>query len=237
MVEAYLSDGTPLVASAFPAAEWDALKAISVSAPEMFKMACCNARAVLKTSLYGVQFFAHYSDECATAPETVWHVSAKDNLLMALTRLGVQGRLEVAGGAKSTPWRADVLIEHGDRRIAVEMQRSYLHYRDFLRRQERYRANGVECYWLLREPVSRPLAMSIIRKRLKEEFAGRLPPGGFFPQLPTFYWGVLDFDPVPTVRGPALSAHLETWTRSVLDGRLAYVEDERGHWRINNMTS
>ncbi|WP_083377769.1 hypothetical protein [Pseudomonas rhodesiae] len=53
-------------------------------------------------------------------------------------------------------------FEVGDRKIAIELQRSYQHLRDFVRRQERYERYGVECYWLVRDEVAKPLGKSIL---------------------------------------------------------------------------
>lgn len=61
-------------------------------------MPCCRSRAVLKTSINGLQFFAHHSDECATAPETIWHFQAKDLLYGTLGAFGVDPKTEVSGG-------------------------------------------------------------------------------------------------------------------------------------------
>jgi competence CoiA-like predicted nuclease len=111
-------------------------------------MECCGAIAVAKTSPNGVQFFAHISNECATAPETVWHIGAKALVVDGMRRLGATCSEEVfEGGAR--PWKADVLVQWSGRRIAIEIQRSYQHLRDFKRRQQRYRDADVECVWLL----------------------------------------------------------------------------------------
>lgn len=70
---AWTRDGRPVDAATISTSEWETLKQHAQLGD--FVMPCCRAPAVLKTSINGLQFFAHLSDECATAPETVWHKS------------------------------------------------------------------------------------------------------------------------------------------------------------------
>ncbi|WP_458363645.1 competence protein CoiA family protein [Aurantimonas coralicida] len=197
-------------------------------------MGCCGARAVLKTSLYGVRFAAHYSNECVAAPETIWHVAAKDTVLGALVALGIPARQEVLGGTGQARWIADVLAEVGTRKIAFELQRSYLHFRDFERRQKRYRLDGVECFWLLQEQVAQPLIKAIIRKRMKEEFGGKLPEGSFYPVLPSLHWMVLRPDEHRPVWGPGPTRlTVAEWVASIVQNRLVFDPfDNRGRWTV-----
>ncbi|MFD1691759.1 hypothetical protein ACFSHR_10115 [Azotobacter chroococcum] len=102
MADALFFDGSSVNAADFTPEAWEGMKSASAVNPQLFTMACCGARAVLKTSIYGVQFFAHYSDECATAPETQWHVAGKDMVMGELRVLGIQGVLEKTGGLAST---------------------------------------------------------------------------------------------------------------------------------------
>lgn len=163
--DAFTHDGKPVYAGEYTAAEWDTLKAMSPENPFAFNMSCCASRAVLKTSMNGLQFFAHYSDECDTAPETLWHIKGKDLIYGALQIFGVNPRTEVPGGTGKDRWKADVYFEIGDRRIAIELQRSYQHLRDFVARQERYAKHGIECYWLVRHEVGKTLMNVIMKKR------------------------------------------------------------------------
>jgi len=205
MPEAFTRDDQAVYASQYTVAEWDALKAQSLSDPFAFKMPCCESRAVLKTSMNGVQFFAHYSDECATAPETVWHIEAKDLVFGALKLLGLNPRSEVPGGTAKDRWKADVYFEVGDRKIAIELQRSYQHLRDFIRRQERYARSGVECYWLVRYEVGRTLGKAIMTKRYRGEFNSVVPPHGhMINTCPEFYFGMLIPEKDPNVVTPGL---------------------------------
>jgi competence CoiA-like predicted nuclease len=136
-------DGRAVHVGDFRPDEWEALKRASTLGD--FRMACCQTPAVLKTSINGVRFFSHLSDECATAPETVWHQAGKEAVLGALRSLGLEGRDEVPGQAPDgRKWTADVLFTTEGRTVAIELQRSPQTLREFLRRQERYQASGVE---------------------------------------------------------------------------------------------
>ncbi|MBF8644601.1 hypothetical protein IRZ76_06635 [Pseudomonas pudica] len=213
----------PVWAGEFSHEEWEGLKARSLTDAFAFKMACCNARAVLKTSINGLQFFAHYSDECATAPETVWHIEGKDLVFGALKFFGVKPRSEVPGGTAKDRWKADIYFEIGERKIAIELQRSYQHLRDYVRRQERYARYGVECYWLVRPEAARSLMKSIMNKRWKEEFERKMPPfGHMINTTSAFYFGILTPDKEMSIVSPGLALnHLEF---------LAHVINNDVHW-------
>jgi len=115
--------GGSIIASNIPSPVWESWKGSSVE--HGLRMECCGAIAVAKTSPNGVQFFAHISNECATAPETVWHIGAKALVVDGMRRLGATCSEEVfEDGAR--PWKADVLVQWAGRRIAIEIQRSYV---------------------------------------------------------------------------------------------------------------
>lgn len=210
--DAFTHDEQPIYAGDYTTHEWDRLKGQSLENPFAFKIGCCSSRAVLKTSINSLQFFAHYSDECATAPESKWHIAGKDMIVDALNLYGVNPRLKVSGGTGKDRWKADVYFEVGDRKIAIELQRSYQHLRDFVRRQEWYERYGVECYWLVRDEVAKPLGKSILRKRWNEEFNRTMPHDSFFVNLPTFFFSILnpEADVHVNVHSPRLStSHFE----------------------------
>ncbi|CAN7783242.1 competence protein CoiA family protein [Cupriavidus necator] len=194
-----------------------------------FVMACCPAPAVLKTSPNGVQFFAHASGECTTAPETVWHQTGKALVVAAVRSLGLACREEVSGGAGRATWRADTHFQIGARTVVIELQRSYQHLREFQRRQARYRAAGVECYWLIRQEQLSAVAGAISRKRLKEEFGGKFPPGSFYPHLPDLPWALLEANDPPRVRGPVMDLSVNDWIAGIIAGRYLYRE---GKWAV-----
>lgn len=175
--EAWAEDGRPLDASHFSPEEWNRMKdAWRLGA---YLLPCCRTPAVLKTSINGVQFFAHVSDECATAPETVWHKEGKAAVLAALRTMSIEGRDEVPGNSPSgAKWEADVLFTVHSRVIVIELQRSYQSLRDFQKRQDRYRDSGVESYWLVRQEGFATLAKSAARLVLKRDFGNKWPAQG-----------------------------------------------------------
>jgi hypothetical protein len=211
-------------------AEWEVLKLQSQSGD--FVMACCGAPAVPKTSINGLHFFAHLADECGTALETAWHRAGKAAVLAALQSMGIEGREEAPGASpQGQRWEADVLFPVADRLIAIELQRSYQHLRDFTRRQQRYADSGVECYWLVRRETFFTLAKATSRLRLKRDFGNAWPPAGIgtgmLPELPV---AVLLTDAAPRVSfGLGKSAEVEEWLASLVAGQFQF---RMGAWNI-----
>jgi hypothetical protein len=227
---AWTRDGQPVDAAIIPSADWEALKQ-TVQLGD-FVMSCCNAPAVLKTSINGLPFFAHLSDECGTAPETKWHKAGKAAVLAALNGMGIEGCEEVPGRSPGgDKWEADVLFSVPDRTIVIELQRSYQHLRDFIRRQERYAASGVECYWLLRKETFFTLAKGTSRLLLKREFGNVFPPGGIgtgmLPELPI---AMLETEGEQLVQfGGFKTATVPTWLAGILNSSYQY---RGGSWNI-----
>lgn len=184
---AWTQGGLPVDAADFPEIEWTRMKeTLPLGA---FVLPCCRAPAVLKTSINGLRFFAHVSDECATAPETVWHKSGKAAVLAALRSMGIEGGEEIPGrSTNGAKWEADILFTVPGRVIVVELQRSYQTLRDFLRRQQRYADSGVECFWLLRHEGFLTLAKSTAQLVLKRDHGSVFPTKGIgtgtLPELP-----------------------------------------------------
>lgn len=221
---AWTRAGQPVDASLFSTDEWDALKQTAQLGD--FVMPCCQSPAVLKTSINGVPFFAHLTDACATAPETLWHQEGKVAVLAALEGLGIAGHSEVPGKSKEgDSWKADVFFSVGDRRIAIELQRSYQHLRDFIRRQERYSSSGVECYWLVRKETFMTLSGSTARLLIKRHYGGKFPPGGIgtgmLPDLPVAV--LIHEDHQPVSFGLGRAASLTEWLDGILSGKYQYL--------------
>lgn len=228
---ALTSDGRPVNAAAFAGATWEELKR-SAKLGE-FVMACCATPAVLKTSINGVAFFAHLSDECATAPETVWHKTGKAAILAALRDLGANSQEEMSGNAPNgQKWKADVLFCFEGRTIAIELQRSYQHLRDFLRRQERYAASAVECYWLLQPEVFTSLSKATARRRLQRDFGNVFPEEGIgtgaLPELPV---SMLAIDSeLRVIFGGLKSASVNDWLTGIFTNEYQF---RNGSWNLN----
>lgn len=222
--------GRPFDIAGITLEEWELLKAKSLLGD--FVMPCCQSPAVLKTSPNGLPFFAHLSDVCQTAPETIWHKTGKTAVLAALETLGVTGFGEVPGeSSQGDQWRADVHFQYEGRTIAIELQRSYQHLRDYLARQERYRLSNVECYWLvMREPFI-TLTDATAKLSLKREHNGKWPPGGIgtgcLPELPV---AMLQNDEVQKVIfGLGKSATVIDWVVGIIKKQYRF---DRGSWNL-----
>ncbi|WP_321873452.1 competence protein CoiA [Burkholderia ubonensis] len=228
---AWTRDGRPVDAATFSCPEWDLLKQSAQLGD--FMMPCCKAPAVLKTSINGLPFFAHLSDECATAPETQWHKAGKAAILAALDGMGIAGNEEVPG---TTPggdrWEADVLFSVAGRTIVIELQRSYQHLRDFIRRQERYTASGVKCYWLVRQENFRTLAKSTTRLLLKRDFDNVFPEEGIgtgmLSELPVSILTNTDSEQL-VLFGEMKNATVTMWLAGILGGTYQY---RGGSWNL-----
>lgn len=227
---AWTRDGIPVDASNIPVYDWEYWKQSSKLGD--FVMPCCRAPAVLKTSINGLQFFAHHSNECATAPETKWHLAGKASVLAALINLGISGQEEFPGSSpRGDRWEADVLFAIPGRTIAIELQRSYQHLRDYLRRQAIYKASGVECYWLVRREMFGALQKSATQILLKRDFNGAWPSGGIglgmLPELPA---AILDADNEhQVIFGMFKTATMQQYLDGIIMGRYQY---STGVWNL-----
>ena len=102
----------------------------------------------------GTPHFAHKRGAHCDAPgETIHHLKAKADIVLACQRAGYTALTEVAGD----DWRADVLAVHeragqSSARIAFEVQWSFLRLEAALYRQNRYARDGVRGCWFFRNP-------------------------------------------------------------------------------------
>ncbi len=225
---AWTRDGCPIYAGSISKENWEILKQFFNIGD--FIMPCCQTSAILKTSVHGWHYFAHLSEECATAPETKWHRAAKAAVLAALVEIGIKAREEVPGRTPGgEKWKADILFSSGDRTIAIELQRSYQHLREFTGRQSRYAASNVECYWLLRQETFFTLSKATSRLLLRRDFANVVPSDGIgtgmLPELPV---SILDVDGEQRVIfGHLKSSTVSTWLRGVINGDFRH---RKGSW-------
>ena len=195
-------------------------------------MFCCKAPAIPKTSQNYLQFFAHYSDECDSSPESQWHLATKEAVFKELLKLNLKAEIEKTGGHKGMMWQADVFFQHAGRKFAIEIQHSYQHLIDYLARQERYVESGVEAYWILYHPRYLTLTHSLVRYRLKHEFGNKFPEGGLFPGIPTLpvvYYDLSNNQGM--VKGANFfQATLLNWIESIISGKF---ECRGGVWNIS----
>lgn len=227
---AITKEGVPIEAEVVSPAEWNNLK--KCSSVGDYLMPCCLTPAIPKTSVRGIQFFAHLHDECDTAPETQWHIEGKAEVLAAMKSIGVTGEEEVPGGVPGDEWQADTLFQYDGRTIAVELQRSYQTVDEFIARQERYARHGVECYWLTRRTNLSAVTKVTGRLRMRREWDGKFPPGqrGFFPLIAEFPVSVLLLgEPARVWHVGNTVSDLDDWLRAVIERRYLYDD---GSWSI-----
>lgn len=152
-------NGSRTEAHQHSASEWAVLK--SVYKQRTLTMTC-GQPGVPKTSKLGFQYFAHKPGaDCtihAGGPESPEHLALKAALEAAVEACGWTANLEYAGPQRS--WIADVLAEKDGRRVAIEIQLSPQQPTEFVRRQERYKASGLECIWLV-APLNRQNAAGV----------------------------------------------------------------------------
>ena len=209
-------DRKALFAEHFTEHEWQTLK-------DTYKvgdllMPCCMTAAIPKTSPNFLQFFAHLSDECASTPESQWHLVSKAAVIEGLLSLGIEAKLEKTGRTEFSAWKADVFFMVGGRQIAIEIQHSYQHLRDYLARQDRYVQSGIEAYWLLYLPRYITLVKSLVKYRIKTEFSGKFPAGGFspcIPQLPVAFYDPSD-EPGMVKGARGFRITLNDWLQSLI---------------------
>jgi competence protein CoiA len=141
-------DGERLESFRSTAEEWTALRA-SYRGRQL--LMTCGSAGIPKTSSRGIKFFAHKAKgDCAIhvgAPESAEHLQTKALLAEAARRAGWTATVEYVGPRGD--WVADVLIERGGTRIALEAQWSAQTADEFNARTARYVAAGIQCRWFL----------------------------------------------------------------------------------------
>ena len=139
-------DGVEMIAPALSEAQWEALR----DSGTQIILPCCGAEGYLRRSPLGTLHFAHKRGgaKCEAKGETVHHLKAKADIVLACQQAGYSALTEVAGN----DWRADVLAVRGSARIAFEVQWSFLRLDATIYRQERYARDGVRGCWFFRNP-------------------------------------------------------------------------------------
>lgn len=227
--------GKIIYASDFSDDDWMSLKNEYVLGE--FIMPCCLSPAIPKTSPNFTKFFSHKHNECSTNPETIWHREVKEQFYLALISLGIAPRLEFCNPVKPSEWRADIYFEINDRKICIEIQHSYQHLRTYLKRQERYKKYGIECYWLVYPEQYGTLTMSIARKRLRYEFNNNCPDNmnlGSLSTLPALHYNSIErmvYLPSKGKRYFESLCYLEIWLCSLI---MKMFKFDNNYWIISN---
>jgi len=149
-----------------------------------------------------------------------------------LITLGIEGREELPGQSQSgDKWEADVFFSARGRSVVIELQRSYQHLRDYIRRQERYNESGVDCYWLVPKEMFFTLGKATSRLLLKRDYGNVFPTKGIgtgmLPELPVC---MLEVDGEQRVQfGMGRFATVQTWLDGILNGTYQY---RGGAWNL-----
>jgi len=228
---AVTTEGQAILAEHYNEEQWATLKSNYVVGELL--MPCCNTPAIPKTSPNFLQFFAHYSDECATSPESVWHLKTKGDVCSVLNSQNISVELERGGKSPSGTWIADVYFEYKGRRIAIEIQKSYQQLNTYLKRQEKYKEGGVEAYWLLYRPRYMTLIKSLGKHRIKNDFGGSFPSEGYIspclPELPIAYFDTENTPPI--VKGAGfLNCSIDSWVRAIISRKFVCVDNI---WKVS----
>ncbi|MCS1406929.1 MAG: hypothetical protein M2R45_00085 [Verrucomicrobia subdivision 3 bacterium] len=144
-------EGQKLLAFDLTTDQWEQLR-VDNRRKKHLRMPCCDAKVVLKKSNRGTRFFAHKRvGDCDASGETEHHLRLKQIAVEAARSAGWEAETEVPGGTPSSgEWVADVLATKGHAKVAIEIQWSGQTYEKTLQRQQRYKADGVRCLWLMR---------------------------------------------------------------------------------------
>ena len=138
-------NGQEISAPMLAEVQWEALR----DSGAQVTLPCCGAEGYLRRSPLGTLHFAHKRGaHCDSSGETIHHLKAKADIVIACQRAGYSALTEVAGD----DWRADVLAVQGTVRIAFEVQWSFLRLEKAIYRQERYARDGVRGCWFFRNP-------------------------------------------------------------------------------------
>ena len=149
-----LVEGRPVVAPDLSGREWEDLKTRHRNGLPV-TMRCCGAPGHLRTSKQGTRHFYHASGSgCVYAPETEEHLEIKERIYRACRAEGWETQVECA--APSRNWIADVCATRDGRTVAFEVQISPLSPDELEGRDLKYRAEGIESYWLLAQFTVRP---------------------------------------------------------------------------------
>lgn len=111
----------------------------------------CGQAGYLRTSKRGMRHFVHKAASCdlhaASGPESAEHLASKAALAAAAREAGWDATIEFVGPDRE--WIADVIIERGGARIALEAQWSPQAAEDFIRRSQRYAGAGMRTIWFV----------------------------------------------------------------------------------------
>ncbi|MDQ0733239.1 hypothetical protein QFZ57_004098 [Arthrobacter sp. B1I2] len=125
---------------------WDQVRSVYKSRSLLMR---CGVPGIPRTSRRGLRHFAHKAGvQCGLVD--CWNESPQHRMLKTLIAQAARDagwHVNVEWSTEGRAWTADVLAERDGRRLALEVQWSRQDAGDFRRRQDRYAADGVECFW------------------------------------------------------------------------------------------
>lgn len=129
--------------------DWNILKNDSEFKSELI-MPCCNARAVMKNSIYNLPFFAHHRKEnCNYNGETPEHLRLKKYIYEILKVEGYNVEVEKRLVFDDYYVISDVFLTIDDIKIAFEIQVSQQKNSETNNRSKKYIDNGIIVVWLI----------------------------------------------------------------------------------------
>lgn len=149
-----IADTEELIAPLLDDNEWERVKTGYRAKKIKLSLPCCGSDAVMRVSKLGTKHFAHKRKipDCDWKPETWQHLKAKTEIALACRDAGWEVKTEAAGDG----WRADVLAVKGKAKVAFEFQWSRQSLAVTEERQERYKRDGIDCYWFFKAlPIDR----------------------------------------------------------------------------------
>ncbi len=107
----------------------------------------CDEEMILRKGMVKVPHFAHKKgSNCPySTGETFEHEKAKLDLLLSAKKMDIKANVEVK---ISEHVRADVLLDFGDRKVAVEFQKSGMSVEQCQERLKNYRETGIPVIWI-----------------------------------------------------------------------------------------
>ena len=183
--------------------EWGELSALPRGS---ILMPHSNWPAIPKVSIHGLRFFAHYQGYpySLPTPKSYAHTRLQIDIVRAARNLGLKANLEVSGSdSDGNEWVADVLIESkSTQKFAFEVQLSSQHYKDFIKRTERYeRSNMKSCWFISNKPVADRLCKAIAYQN-KDFYKKHGQFLGDDPRLVTFDVDILNKNSYPDLLPP-----------------------------------
>lgn len=220
-------------------AEWDAMRAEKGA----YVMQHTRQPAVLKQNRAGTRWFQSRPGERDHnyKPESALHLMAKIWMVQALRAAGHHAEVERYGTTpEGDAWEADVYLEVGGRKIAIEVQVSAQSFEDYLYRTQRYDRSDVKVVWLVRLYESFSLD-AVKHKGWTPGTQGMWPDLPGMAALPMQLRCALD-DPRPdaiTIHLPWIGHHphaaipvpLTDFALGLAEGRLTFHQRCRWRWR------